>query len=458
MIGQACALLRYTLLARLLGPEQLGLVAMVVLASNFFEMISDTGSDRFLVQDRQGDTPDTQRLVQLVFVSRGVLTAAGLVVFAAPIAAFFGQPPLLGGLVMLALAPLIGGLMHLDVRRFQRANDFRAEGLGMLVAEILSLVVTLIAAYVTRDFAAALYGLIARSAIRVIASHLCAQRPYAIGYSKATAGRLAAFAAPLLVNGLLMFAAGQSDRLMISRLVGVEALGLYTAALLLVLYPMVGLSRVLAGFHLPMVVADPVSTRPDSPAELMAGRALLLSLAAASGFALVGPHAILLLFGERFSQPPLLIALIGVLQATRFIRGWPTTHALALGDSRIVMVNSFARLIGIPAAFAGMALIGGIGGIVVGFIIGDFAALLTGVLMLNRRRAVAWTHDLDRCAALVVGCALVVAIAAGAQYGWYPALALAPVAAFFMAWMARRERSTLALSAAMIRNLLRRTR
>src|SRR5690242_2104402 len=57
VIGQACALLRYTLLARLLGPRQLGLVATLILVSNFFELVSDTGSDRFLVQDPDGDEP-----------------------------------------------------------------------------------------------------------------------------------------------------------------------------------------------------------------------------------------------------------------------------------------------------------------------------------------------------------------------------------------------------------------
>ncbi|MBS0489219.1 MAG: oligosaccharide flippase family protein, partial [Proteobacteria bacterium] len=63
---------RYTIMARLLGPEQLGLAALLILTSSFFESVSDNGSDRFMIQDPDGDKPEVQKLVQLVFVGRGV--------------------------------------------------------------------------------------------------------------------------------------------------------------------------------------------------------------------------------------------------------------------------------------------------------------------------------------------------------------------------------------------------
>jgi lipopolysaccharide exporter len=107
VVGQACALLRYTLLARLLGPEQLGLVATLILASNFFELLSDTGSDRFLIQDAKGDQPEVQNLVQLVFFGRGAFMAVGLAICAMPIAMLYHQPSLFAGLALLGLSPVI---------------------------------------------------------------------------------------------------------------------------------------------------------------------------------------------------------------------------------------------------------------------------------------------------------------------------------------------------------------
>lgn len=455
LIGQACALLRYTLLARLLGPEQLGLVATLILVSNFFEMVSDTGSDRFLVQDREGDEPDVQKLVQLVFLGRGAFMAVGLMIFAFPIAAFYREPALFAGLAILGLSPLIGGLMHLDTRRFQRRNDFRAEGLGIFVSELLSLLATVAAALIVRDFTAILYGLITRSLVLVVVSHLRAERPYRLAYSKPIARRLSAFAGPLIANGVLLFMAGQSDRLMVSGLVGLEALGHYSAVLLLVLYPTAALSRYVTGIHLPLVAQAPTTPKPGSPPDLLAGRVLLVSLVICVGFAVVGPIAVRVLYGEKFSQAPLLVGLIGVLQTGRFIRSWPTTLALGLGKSGIVMANNLARMVGIPAALAGFALIGGVAGVVTGFILGEFAALITAIVMLNRARGLAWTHDFDRIGAFALGCTLVVSLLAALQTHWLPGLALVPVSLLLTTWLVRHERASIEGGARMISRMMR---
>jgi len=455
VVGQACALLRYTVLARLLGPEQLGLVAVLILVSNFFEMISDTGSDRFLVQDREGDEPEVQKMVQTVFLWRGAFMALGLAVAAWPVSVYFHEPGLWIGLTVLGLSPLVAGLTHLDTRRFQRHNDFRAEGLALVVAETLGLIATIVSAYLTRDYTATLYGLITRSAVMVAVSHLLAERPYRLGYAPGPAHRLRTFAVPLIANGALMFIAGQSDRLMVSGLVGLEALGHYSAVLLLVLYPTVALTRYVQGIHLPLVAAEAATTTRGVAMDLLGGRSLILTLCIAAGFAVVGPTAILVLYGREFAQEPWLVGLIGILQAGRFIRVWPTTLALGLGHSRIVLANNLARTVGIPAALLGIATIGGIAGVVAGFIVGEIAALATGAVMLNRTRGLPWTHDLDRIAVYLFGSALILGMLLSLEHRWVFGFALVPVSLAFAAWVAHRERATLANGMRMLGKVLR---
>lgn len=456
IIGQGCALLRYTLLARLIGPDQLGLVAILILASNFFENISDTGGDRFLVQDTDGEKPEVQKFVQLVFIGRGLMLALGMLAFALPISQFYGEPALFVGLAVLGLSPFVGGFMHLDTRRFQRVNDFRAEGLGMVASEVVSLAATMAAAWLTRDYTAFLWGMIGRAVVLVAVSHMTAERPYRIGYSKPVARRLAAFSAPLIANGMLLFAAGQSDRLMVSKLVGLEALGHYSAVLLLILYPTGALGRFVVGIHLPLTARAPATPTPGSEQDLLAGRVMLLSLAICAGFALVGPMAVRVLFGEKFVQTPLLVALVSVLQTGRFIRNWPTTVALGLGKSYIVMANNLARMLGIPAAIVGLLLVGGVMGVVTGFIFGELAALVTAIVMLNRERQVPWTYDFDRIAAFVCGCALIASLAAAAQYRWLPGLLLLLPSGFLLAWLVHHERAAFAASLRTAKRIVKR--
>ena len=215
VLSQVCALLRYVLLARLLGPEQLGIAATLILTASFFDLISDTAADRFLIQDKDGDQVPVQRLVQLVLAGRGVSIAAAMAAVAWPLAFFYRTPALAPALAVLGLSPLIMGFIHLDMRRAQRENDFRAEGLSTMASEAAGLLGTVLAAYLTHNFTAVLYGLIARSLVLVVCSHLFANRPYGVGYSKEHGPRLGRFSAPLMVTGMILFLAGQGDRVLV---------------------------------------------------------------------------------------------------------------------------------------------------------------------------------------------------------------------------------------------------
>jgi len=455
VVAQVCSLARYTIMARLLGPEQLGLAALLILTSSFFESISDNGSDRFLIQDRDGDEPAVQKLVQLVFVGRGIFISLGLLIAAYPTALIYDEPALASGLMILAIAPLIGGWMHLDFRRAQRAHDFRPEALGIAVAELVSTAAIIIAAYYTRDFTAILYGLIARPVVQVIVSHLTATRRYEIGYSKEYARRLALFAGPLVVNGLLLFIGSQGDRALVGHQLGVTALGHYTVVLLLVSSPTAMVTRILGATNLPVISAartNPLSLK--QAADRLAGRALLLGLGIAAGFALVGPFAIDLLYGPAFHLPTTVVALIGMLQAARFIRLWPTNVALGVGASRIVMANNIARLVAMPAAIIGYMTLGELPGVLVGFIVGEFSALIVAVALLNRQVGFSAWDGWVRVVAFAAAFVVVYAAAAAVDSGHYALAALfAALLAALAGGVALRERETIGEVVGLLRTL-----
>lgn len=399
--AQVCALARYVLLARLLGPEQLGIAAILILTAQFFDSISDSGSDRFLIQDPDGDTPRVQAMVQGVFIIRGICTALALAIIAVPLATFYHMPALILGLAVLAASPLISGFLHLDLRRAQRKNDFRAEGAAMLASELGSLIVTLAACLVFRDFTAVAYGLVAKALITVIVSHSCAERRYQVGYSAQDARRLALFAAPLMANGLLLFVGSQGDRLLVAHQLGVTALGQYSAIMLLIFYPAAMMSRYVGAIHLPIISVG--QYKPDqlqASANALGGQTTLLAMAMSAGFAMVAPLAVVYLYGQAFSLPATTICLIGLLQTSRFIRLWPTTVALGLGKSSIVLSNNVVRLIGLALAMVGGAL-NGLPGLLIGLTLGELASLAAGLLQVNRTRGVHPMSDFDRLLAFV---------------------------------------------------------
>jgi O-antigen/teichoic acid export membrane protein len=226
---------------------------------------------------------------------------------------------------------------------------------------------------------------------------------------------------------------------------GVKDLGYYTAVLLLISSPASMITRVLGATNLPLISA----TRGDLgrlkvAAGRLAGRTLLLSLAMAAGFALVAPFFVVLLYGPQFHQPMTLVALIGILQAARFIRLWPTNVALGMGLSHIVMLNNIARLVALPVAIVGFLAIGGLSGIVVGFIVGEFTALIVALVLLNRQVGFSAWDGFDRVAAFAAALAAIFGAAWAVETDRYACVALFwSLLVIVAAWVALRERATI---------------
>jgi O-antigen/teichoic acid export membrane protein len=371
-------------LARVLGPEQLGLAATLTLTSSFFELATDTGGDRFLIQAHDGDQPSVQGLVQLAQVGRGVLIAALLVVFAWPISLLYRVPELFGPLAALALPQLIAGFVHLDMRRAQRQLDFRTEGWALLASETASLITTIAVALATHSFTAILYGLIVRAAMAVAVSHLRRERRYTIRFERAHLEELARFSAPLMLTGLLVFMAQQSDRAIIGAMLGVKDLGLYSAVILLIYYPSFTLLRFLNSMYLPLVSSGRTTAERREAAELLGGQSILLAILMSTGFTIAMPVVVPFLYGGRFGQPVLTFALVGVLQSSRFLMLWPYTVATGDGRSTVVLATNIARLSAVPAAILGGLVFHQLEGVVAGFILGEWVAVACGVAMTRR--------------------------------------------------------------------------
>jgi len=347
---------------------------------------------------------------------------------------------------MLALSPLILGLTHLDVRRVQRHLDFRAEAQGLIMGNSAYLIVTTAAALLTRDFTATLYGLIARSAVIVVNSHLRAERPYRIGFTREHAAQLARFSGPLMANGLLLFLGSQGDRAIVASRLGLTELGYYSAILLLIYYPTGILSSYVHTMYLPLIAAyrdDP--TKRDRVADRLAGQTLLLSVAMVAGFAIIAPSAVAILYGHRFAQSANLLALIGVLQTCRYIIVWPTTVALGGGHSASVLAINLVRLIAYPGALVGGWVIGGLLGVTVGFIVGEAVSLVAGTVIANRIRSKSTWKDFDRLLLFAAVCVFVVGGAAALER---PSLIVVIIViigtAGLTAWTVVRERVALA--------------
>jgi O-antigen/teichoic acid export membrane protein len=445
LVAQAAALVRYVILARVLGPTELGLAATLILTAAFFESLSDTGANRFIVQDERGDTREIMGLVHLVLAGRGILLAGALALTAGLVARLYNAPVLAPSLIALGVTQIILGFQNLDVRRIQRQGDFRGEAVMTIAAEVTSAVVIAAAAWIVRDHTAVIYGLAARAIVMLIVSNVLAQRRYGWAFNGADASTFSRFAAPLFLNGVLLFFGSQGDRILVGAALGAKELGYYSAVILLVYYPAAALSRFIASIHMPQVARvrdDP--TRFAREREQLGGRCVVLSTVVVLGYAVAGPILAPLLYGQDFAQALPLFAGLALVQAARLARTWPTTLALGMGDSFTVLAANVMRAFALPLALFAYAAWPSVYAIVGAFAFGEFLALATALIYQWRRRVIVARRELVRCFlfGLVGSLAVLVSAAAEARsWAWVSALMAGLLMA--LALQAWTERPTL---------------
>lgn len=382
---QAIVFLRYVVLARILGPDQIGLMSILVLTASLFELITDFSVDRYLVVNAQGDDPRMQRVSHGITVVRGAAISLMMAASAWPVAQLYGEPPLVPSLLVLSAYPLIAAFVHNDVRRVQRDMDFQPEAIVNLSAEIVAFAVTIGTAIATQSFIAIVAGLIARSCAQLLATHLVAKRRYEIGFDREFLKPMVAFALPLSLNGILIYASTQGDRLIVGSIVGTRELGLYASTLLLILYPSSMIARFLMTTAIPGISrAVETPSGPGDAIHRLGLRFAMLMLAMALGFSVVAPFAVPLLYGPEFTLPFLVVGLIGMLQVVRFTQQWLGTAFMGIDRTRGTLTLNLVRIGGfvlcMPMIFAYPTL----PVVTAAVFASESIALIIGIAIINR--------------------------------------------------------------------------
>ena len=386
--GQVAALIRNVVVARYLGPTEFGIAAIIILTIAFLDSFSNAGTHNLLVQAKEDEDGELLGAANAISVWRGVMTTILLVAVVAPLTHFIDVGLSAGSICLVALASFIGGFTHRGMKSVQRGGNFAPESITQLVGDLGSLAVAIPVAIMTQSHISIIAGLIARSALVLVMSHLMVRVPYRLSWSRAHLRRFWDFGWPLLVNGPLLFFSAQADRIFVSAELGATALGVYSAVLVLVMSPSTAILRWLGTVNMPVlsrVFHDTGDLRVQGAVYKYSAMMFLLGWAMFCGFAYFGTTAISILYGSKYETAPVLVGLIGLLQIIRFLRAWPSTMALSVAGSGGILVSTIIRLMALPVAYLGLLYFGGLPGLIGGFVVGELFALLVSLYIVNRK-------------------------------------------------------------------------
>ncbi len=224
---RALGLISTIILARLLAPEDFGVVAMAMVVVGFLEVFTHTGVDLALIRDASAtrehyDTAWTLEILQAAALALTLLVAA-------PFATrYFGDPRVLEVMQLLSLRAFIGGFENIGVVAFRRDLNFDREFWFGVCKKMSTVAVTITAAIVFRSYWALVIGLIGGRMLDVAISFL--MHPYRPRLTLARFADIWGFSRWLLLARVANLANRKLDEFVVGGQAGTTAMGNYYVA------------------------------------------------------------------------------------------------------------------------------------------------------------------------------------------------------------------------------------
>ena len=223
-IDRSIGLASTVILARLLVPEDFGLIAMATALLALLELFGTFGVDMALIQNasatrRHLDTAWTFNVIQ------GAAIGLALLALAVPAVHFYNEPRLQAVIMCLAAASLIQGFENIGTVMFRKELRFRQEFKLLFSKRLVVFLVTISLAFALRSYWALVAGMLMGRLASVGLSYW--MQGYRPRFSLAARGELFHFGKWLVVGNSLYFVSSRCADFVIGKVSGAHALGLF---------------------------------------------------------------------------------------------------------------------------------------------------------------------------------------------------------------------------------------
>jgi len=224
LVQRSLGIISTLVLARLLAPEDFGIIALVTIVLQFFELLVDTGNQQYIVQKASVSPQDLNTAWSLDIVIKSSI--ALVVILSSPwIASYLDTKELALALSVAALTLPIRALKTPGLMMLARDINYRPLFRLTLWQKGLSFVAVMTYALIHASYWAFILGNLVSALVLAIGSYrVDSFRPR---WSLDRAREQWSFSRWLLLRGMVGFTRSQIDNLIVSKLFGTVSLGGY---------------------------------------------------------------------------------------------------------------------------------------------------------------------------------------------------------------------------------------
>lgn len=331
------------IVARLLVPDDIGLVAVAVIAMQLLQGFSDIGVSQTVVKFQDADRDDLNTLFTLSLL-RGLIVAAVLAAAAPVMAAVYDDPRMTGAFLGVAAFPVILGLINPRFYEFERDLRFSREFIATILNKLAGVAVSITVAVLFRTYWAIILGMLAGGLVQLVLSY--AMRPFAPRISFRAFRKIFGFAGWLTGVSFVAALNNKLDVPILARAVGTAGAGVYFMGFQLSELATGQIATPLARALYPGLAAMQQDAARMRRAFLRGVEALgVLAMPAAFGFAFVASDLVDVLLGAKWRPAVPVIQIIAPVVGLQSLFYAAQAYAVALGLPRLVFIRETVFLI-----------------------------------------------------------------------------------------------------------------
>lgn len=321
------------ILARLLAPEDFGLMALSVLLVGLAEVIGRYGPDAAVIR-RQNLDRDYMDSAWTVALITGIVLGVCVFASAPLIAAYFNEPRAILLVQILSVRVFSIGLHNMGVVLFQKDLNFGKDITVTMLEKLLPAIITLVSAYFIRNYWALVIGNIVGFAGAIAVSY--AIHPYRPKICFKYLADVWSFSFWVLMQRLAMFASMRLDSLFVPAVGNTSSLGHYHVGSELARMPVgelfMPLDKVLYAAYA-RLIHEPGGLRNAYLTTVSTG--FMICLPVSFGFALVAGDFVAIIYGEKWIPMIPVVEIIAFASGAMALTGTVTPVLLAIGKSRL---------------------------------------------------------------------------------------------------------------------------
>ncbi|MCK4493953.1 MAG: lipopolysaccharide biosynthesis protein [Methylococcales bacterium] len=258
--AQGISFVLILILARFLSPEEFGLLGMVSVITGFLGYFSEGGLIMSLIKKKEIDELDCNTAFW-GGIGFGVIVYAFIYAIAPVISWFYEEPELTDLARVLGLAFLIGAYTFVPFALEQRELNYQKLSVINLVSLLISAGVAIFFVYRGAGVWTLVFQNLAIRVVTLIGTFFWIEWKPKLQFSPARFKELFGFGMHVTANNLIRFFSENIDYLLVGKLLGSEALGIYTMAFRLSRYPIEKIGPILGRMLVPAFAI--IQNQPD---------------------------------------------------------------------------------------------------------------------------------------------------------------------------------------------------